>query len=66
MKEKRSKLGYNNKLDYIAEYQKENYDRINLTVAKGLREHYKAEAEKRGLSISKMFLTAVDEWLSRN
>jgi hypothetical protein len=66
MKEKRSALGYSNKLEYINEYQKEKYDRMNLTVAKGLREQYKAEADKRGLTVSKMFTTAVDEWLSRN
>ena len=66
MKEKRSTLGYMNKLDYINEYGKENYDRINLTVPKGLREFYKGEADKRGLSVSKMFTNAVDEWLSRN
>jgi hypothetical protein len=66
MREKRSPLGYSNKLDYINEYGKANYDRINLSVPKGLREHYKVEAEKRGLSISKMFTTAADDWLSRN
>ncbi len=66
MKEKRSTLGYSNKLDYISEYTKENYDRINLTVPKGLREQYKAEAERRGMSISKLFTTAVDEYIERH
>jgi hypothetical protein len=66
MKEKRSSLGYINKLEYIGEYGKANYDRINLTVPKGLREFYKNEADKRGLSISKLFTTAADDWLSRN
>ena len=66
MKETRSTLGYSNKLDYIAEYQKENYDRINLTVPKGQREYYKAEADKRGMSVSKLFTTAADEYIERN
>jgi hypothetical protein len=66
MNEKRTSLGYINKLEYIGEYHKENYDRINLLVPKGLRAVYKEEAAKRGLSISKLFTTAADDWLSRN
>lgn len=66
MKEKRSSLGYINKLEYINQYGKEFYDRINLSVPKGLRAVYKEEADKRGMTVSKMFTTAVDDWLSRN
>jgi len=66
MAEQRSSKGKENKLAYIREYSKEKYDRINLTVAKGMREHYKDIAESRGMTISSLFTTAVDEYIENH
>lgn len=66
MAEKRSSAGKENKLAYIREYSKEKYDRINLTVNKGFREHYKSLAEAQGLSISAFFTRAADEYIANH
>lgn len=33
-------------------YRAKNYDQINITVKKGLRDHWKACAERQGLSLA--------------
>ena len=66
MKEKKTGLGYSNKLDYIREYSEEKYERINLSVPKGMKQHYKSEADKRGLTISKLFTIAADDYIENH
>ena len=66
MAEKRTAQGKADKLEYIREYTKEKYDRLNLIVPKGMKEHYKAQAESRGLSISSFFTNAADEYIERH
>lgn len=44
----------------INEFNKERYERINLTVKKGEREKYKAIADSYGMSMSELFRYAVD------
>ena len=47
-------------------YQKENYDRINLTMPKGKRDYYKSEAKKLGYdSVNKFIISAMDEKIER-
>lgn len=64
--EKRTKEGYSNKLGYIREYTKATYDRINLYVPKGAREDYKNKANSRGMSVTALFVAAVDEYIQRH
>ena len=44
------------------EYVKEHYDYIRVNVPKGEREKIKAYAEAQGLSVNKLFLTALEEY----
>ena len=57
---------YNKRLDYIRDYSKENYERINLTVKKGLKDVYKEAAQKLGFNISSFFVAAADEYIERH
>ena len=57
---------YNKRLDYIRDYSKENYERINLTVKKGLKDVYKEAAQKLGFNLSSFFVAAADEYIERH
>ncbi|MCM1009215.1 MAG: hypothetical protein NC485_15105 [Ruminococcus flavefaciens] len=46
-------------------YMTEKTDDIRLRVQKGLKEKYKNEAEKRGMSMTQFIVCAVDEKLKR-
>ena len=54
------KCAYRNK--FIAE----NYDRINLTVAKGQKDIIKAHAESRGESVNAFIQRAIAEAMARD
>lgn len=45
-----------------AQYLKDRYDHIRVTVPKGEREAIKAYAQAQGLSVNKLFLTALKEY----
>ena len=49
----------------VNKYMKENYDRINLTVAKGKKDQIKAHAEARGESVNAFINRAIDEAMER-
>ncbi|MBR0355579.1 MAG: hypothetical protein IJK35_09420 [Oscillospiraceae bacterium] len=49
----------------VNKYMKENYDRVNLTVAKGKKEQIKAHAESRGESVNAFINRAIDETMER-
>jgi hypothetical protein len=66
MAQKLSSGAWENKINYIEGYNKEHYERMYLTIPKGMKQHYKAEAEKRGLSVSKLFTTAADEYIEKH
>lgn len=46
-------------------YKKEHYDLIRLDVPKGYKALLKEQAAMRGMSLRKMFLTAVVEYLQK-
>ncbi len=50
-------------LSYIAQYQKENYDRITVMAPKGTKEKVKAAATVRGLSASEFVLQCINKEL---
>ena len=50
-------------LSYIAQYQKENYDRITVMAPKGTKEKVKAAATIRGLSASEFVLQCINKEL---
>lgn len=52
-------------LSYIAQYQKENYDRITVMAPKGTKEEIKKAAELKGMKISGFVLDAVQKELER-
>ena len=54
-----------NKLKYNARYKKENYQQINMSVSKGVRDKIKAAAESDGKSMTAYILSAVEEKISR-
>lgn len=48
-------------IKYISDYSKEHYERINLSVPKGLKEEWKKWADKQGKSMSAFVMDAVEE-----
>lgn len=52
-------------LSYIAQYQKDNYDRITVMAPKGTKEEIKKAAELKGMKISSFVLDAVQKELLR-
>ena len=54
------------KTEYKNQWQRENYDRINLTVPKGKKEIIKAHSETQGESVSAFINRAVDETMVRD
>lgn len=54
------------KTDYKNAWQKENYDRINLTVKKGEKEKIKAHAEKQSESVNEFINRAITETIERD
>lgn len=54
-----------NKLRYNAKYKKENYQQINLSVPKGVREKIKAAAESDGKTMTAYILAAVEKEISQ-
>lgn len=52
-------------LSYIAQYQKDNYDRITVMAPKGTKEEIKKAAELKGMKISGFVLDAVEKELAR-
>ncbi|MBR3293283.1 MAG: hypothetical protein IKI69_02520 [Oscillospiraceae bacterium] len=49
----------------VNKYMKENYDRVNLTFAKGKKERIKAHAESKGESVNGFINRAIDEAMER-
>ena len=54
-----------NKIKYNARYKKENYQQINLSVPKGVREKIKAAAESDGKTMTAYILAAVEKEISQ-
>ena len=54
------------KTEYKNQWQKENMDRINLTVPKGKKDTIKSHCEARGESMSAFINRAVDETMERD
>ena len=50
----------------VNKYMSANYDRINLTVAKGQRDTIKAHAEARGESVNGFINRAISETMERD
>lgn len=49
----------------VNKYMKEKYDRINLTVSKGVKDQIKAVADVQGLSVNAWINRAIDETMKR-
>lgn len=49
-----------NKIKYTNAYNKERYDRIVISVPKGVKEKIKAAAEKAGKSVTAYILAAIE------
>lgn len=52
--------------EYMTQYMKDKYDRIQLLRAKGDKAKIKAIAESRGMSSNTMINGILDEWLENN
>ncbi len=50
----------------VNKYMKENYDRINLTVEKGLKDIIKEHADSRGESVNGFINRAISETIQRD
>lgn len=52
-------------LSYIAQYQKDNYDRITVMAPKGTKEELRKAADLKGIKLSAFVLDAVQKELER-
>ena len=52
-------------LSYIAQYQKDNYERITVMAPKGTKDDIKKAASLKGMKISAFVLDAVQKELER-
>ena len=52
-------------LSYIAQYQKDNYDRITVMAPRGTKDQIKKAAELKGMKISGFVLDCVRKELER-
>lgn len=53
------------KLSYIAQYQKDKYDRITVMSPKGTKEKLKAAATLKNMSVSEFVLNCVTKELEK-
>ena len=51
---------------YMTQYMKDKYDRVQILRNKGDKAKLKAIAESRGMSTNVMLNNIVDEWLAKN
>lgn len=42
-------------------YRAKSYDQINVTVKKGMKEEYKAQAEKKGMSLNAYIVSLIEK-----
>ncbi len=54
------------KTEYKNNWQKENYDRINLTVPKGRKAAIQAHAAEHGESVNAFIARAIEETMERD
>ena len=54
------------KTDYKNQWQKENVDRVNLTMPKGKKDIIRAHAKERGESLNSFINRAIDEAMVRD
>jgi predicted HicB family RNase H-like nuclease len=66
MTDKKSTLGYNNKLNYIQDYNKTAYDNLHIRVKKGMKDEYKAAADSMGMSLAGLVAAALDEYIQQH
>ena len=50
---------------YVAQYMRENYDRISLTVPKGSKDEIKAHAASLGESVNEYINRLIDQDIKR-
>lgn len=54
------------KAEYKNQWQRENCDRVNLTLPKGRKSEIKAHAETKGESVNGFISRAIDETMQRD
>lgn len=54
------------KTEYKNQWQKENVDRVNLTMPKGKKDKVKQHAEQHGESLNGFINRAIDEQIERD
>lgn len=62
----RTKTGEFNQIAYQNEFNKRNYDRIEIKVQKGRKEVIKAAATAAGQSVNEFIAKAIDERIERS
>lgn len=50
----------------VHKYVKNNYDRFQLSTAKGKKDFYKQVAQEQGKSLNQFILDCVDKWIDEN
>jgi hypothetical protein len=65
MARNKNTVGYANKLKYINEYNKENYEKITVQVKKGIRKQYQDMAADLNMSFKEFMLEAMEEYYKK-
>ena len=59
-------MGREKYYDYNNQYNRDNYDRINIVVPKGQKAELQQVAERQGLSLNGLIKAALDEYIKNN
>ena len=54
-----------NRIDYVNDYTRQNYDRFSLTAPKGRKDEIKEAAKAAGMSLNEYILAAVAEKMGK-
>lgn len=54
-----------NRIDYVNDYTRQNYDRFSLTAPKGRKDEIKKAARAAGMSLNEYILAAVAEKMGK-
>lgn len=54
-----------NRIDYVNDYTRQNYDRFSLTAPKGRKDEIKKAAKAAGMSLNEYILAAVAEKMGK-
>ena len=57
-------MAQNNRTKYISDWKKQNYDRFNLLLQKGMKEKLQSIAQNQNLSVNALINIAIQDYIA--